>query len=271
MFFDSSVRGLNQGAPVEFKGIKVGSVLDIKLEFDSEDTSFRIPVLIEIEPQRIIERGADDISSSYQTLNKLVERGLRARLQTGSLITSQLYIELDMHPGSPIKLSGEETPFPELPTLGTANFGAITQSAEKLLAKLNTIDIEKVTSTILETIDSANVTLVNANDLITTPGLFEAIDDMKESLKNFKRIMQKVDDSNLQDAINAGHLALENLSSTLGKTNDMLEPDSPVQYNLIKLTGELEETARSIRSLIEILERNPQALIFGRDNKAKGE
>ena len=82
--------------------------------------------------------------------------------------------------------------------------------------------------------------------------------------------MQKVDDSNLQEAIDTGHEALEYLSATLSKTNAMLEPDSPVQYNLIKLTGELEETARSIRSLIEILERNPQALIFGRD-EAKGE
>ena len=270
MFFDSSVRGLKQGAPVEFKGIKVGSVLDIRLEFDSDDTTFRIPVLIELEPQRIIERGAQDIGSSYQTLNKLVERGLRARLQTGSLLTSQLYVELDMHPGTPINLSGEETPFPELPTLSTADFGAITQSAESLLAKLNAVDINEITSSVLEVIHSANTTLDNANTLLETPGLTEAINDMQGSLKNFRSIMQKVDDSNLQEAINAGHEALDNMSATLSKTNNMLEPNSPVQYNLIKLTGELEETAKSIRSLIEILERNPQALIFGRD-KAKGE
>ena len=60
MFFDSSIRGLSLGAPVEFKGIKVGSVLDVRLEFDKGSTSFRIPVLIEIEPQRIIERGIQD-------------------------------------------------------------------------------------------------------------------------------------------------------------------------------------------------------------------
>ena len=56
LFFDSSVRGLNIGAPVEFKGIKIGSVLDLRLEFNREETSFRIPVLIEVEPERIIER-----------------------------------------------------------------------------------------------------------------------------------------------------------------------------------------------------------------------
>ena len=278
MFFDSSVRGLNIGAPVEFKGIKVGSVLDVRLEFDNEDTSFRIPVLIEIELQRIIERGNEQESSTYQTLSKLVERGLRARLQTGSLLTSQLYVELDMHPGTPINISGEETAFPELPTLATANFGAITASAEKLLAKLNAIDVNEVSAVLLETIDNANQTLVsadttinNANTLITTPGIPQAIEDMQVSLSNFKNILQKIDASNLQEAINAGHLALENLTVTLGKTNNILEPNSPAQYNLNKLTGELEETARSIRSLVETLERNPQALIFGKDKKAKGE
>jgi paraquat-inducible protein B len=271
MFFDSSVRGLKIGAPVEFKGIKVGSVLDVRLEFDNEDTTFRIPVLIEIELQRIIERGNEAGSSSYETLDKLVERGLRARLQTGSLLTSQLYVELDMHPDTPINISGEETMFPELPTLGTANFGAITASAENLLAKLNAIDLDEVTSVILETVRSADNTIDNANALLTIPGIPQAVEDMQVSLSNFRSIMQKVDASNLQEAINAGHTALENLTLTLGKTNNILEPNSPAQYNLIKLTGELEETARSIRSLVETLERNPQALIFGKEKKAKGE
>lgn len=271
IYFDSSVRGLSIGAPVEFKGIKVGSVLDVQLEFDSEDTSFRIPVLIEIELQRIIERGNEDEETTHETLNKLVERGLRARLQTGSFLTSQLYVELDMHPDTPINISGEETDFPELPTLATANFGAITASAESLLAKLNAIDIKEVSSVLLETIKSVDKTINNANALITIPGIPQAVEDMQVSLSNFKYIMQKIDASNLQEAINAGHLALENLTITLGKTNNILEPNSPAQYNLIKLTGELEETARSIRSLVETLERNPQALIFGKEKKAKGE
>lgn len=238
----------------------------------------RHSVLIEIELQRIVERGGEDTGSNYQTLNKLVERGLRARLQTGSLLTGQLYVELDMHPGSAINLSGEEALFPELPTLATVNFGAITQSAEKLLAKLNAIDINELSSALFETIKRANKTLKsvdktmsNTNALITMPGIPSVMEDMQTSLSYFKNIMQKVDASSLQEAINAGHQVLENLTITLDKTNNILEPHSPVQYNLIKLTGELEETARSIRSLVETLERNPQALIFGRGSKAKGE
>ena len=412
MFFDSSIRGLNLGAPVEFKGIKVGTVLDVRLEFDSGSTSFRIPVLIEIEPQRIIERGNQEMDQSHQALQRLVKRGLRARLQTGSLLTSQLFVELDMHPGSPINLSGSDTPYPELPTLPTSNFGAITQSAEDLLAKLNAVDIKEVTSVLIDTIQTANktmhnadkaiesantligtpgipeaieniritlknfknitqkvddsnliasatktfssvdktinsadkainnantlisapgipeaiedirialknfknitqkvndtnliasasktlsnvgeiitksnqtlsnankaidsmiITADNANKLITSPGITESIEDIRVSLKNFKSIMLKVDNSKIQEAIAAGHLALENLSQTLDKTSKMMEPNSPIQYNLIELTKEFEETSRAIRSLIETLERNPQELIFGKDRNAKGE
>ncbi|MDC1122708.1 MlaD family protein [Nitrospinaceae bacterium] len=412
MFFDSSIRGLNLGAPVEFKGIKVGTVLDVRLEFDSGSTSFRIPVLIEIEPQRIIERGNQEMDQSHQALQRLVKRGLRARLQTGSLLTSQLFVELDMHPGSPINLSGSDTPYPELPTLPTSNFGAITQSAEDLLAKLNAVDIKEVTSVLIDTIKTANKTMHNAdkaiesantligtpgipeaieniritlknfknitqkvddsnliasatktfssvdktinsadkainnantlisapgipeaiedirialknfknitqkvndtnliasasktlsnvgeiitksnqtlsnankaidsmistadnaNKLITSPGITESIEDIRVSLKNFKSIMLKVDNSKIQEAIAAGHLALENLSQTLDKTSKMMEPNSPIQYNLIELTKEFEETSRAIRSLIETLERNPQELIFGKDRNAKGE
>jgi paraquat-inducible protein B len=419
IFFDSSIRGLSLGAPVEFKGIKVGSVLDVRLEFDRGSTSFRIPVLIELEPQRIIERGNKEVGSSKEMLNNLVERGLRARLQTGSLLTSQLYVELDMHPGSPINLRGSDTPFPELPTLPTSNFSAITKSAEDLLAKLNSIDIKAVTSVLIDTIETANKTMHtadnaisnantlisapgipkaiedvqialnnfknitqqmddsnliasttetinsvdktinnankaidstidtvnnantiitspgipqaiedirialrnlknltqkmddsnlvasatetmksvdktihdanqtlinankaidstidtvnNANTLITTPGIPEAIEDIRVSLKNFKSIMLKVDNSNIQEAINAGHLALENLSKTLDNTSKVMDPNSPIQYNMIELTREFEETARAIRSLVETLERNPQELIFGRDKNSKGE
>ena len=297
MFFDSSIRGLNLGAPVEFKGIKVGSVLDMRLEFDNDSTSFRIPVLIEIEPQRIIERRVQGGVPSHQALKKLVERGLRARLQTGSLLTSQLFIELDMHPGSPVNLSGSDTPFPELPTLPTSNFGAITQSAEELLAKLNKVDIEEVTSVLVDTIKTANKTIHSADGainsasaLIEDPAILEtienvrialenfkkvtqseAIEDIRVSLKSFKSIMAKIDKSNIQEAIDAGHLTLESLSQTLDKTSRVMEANSPIQYNLIELTREFEETARAIRSLVETLERNPQELIFGKDRNAKGE
>lgn len=265
MFFDSSVRGLNLGAPVEFKGIKIGSVLDIRLEFEPDSTSFRVPVLIEIEPERIATRDieteteeANEQESPYTVINTLVERGLRAQLRTGSLLTGQLYIELDMHPHTEIELSGEQTPVPELPTIAAANFDAITASIERFVAKLDEVAIEEIGAELLQT-------LRGANKVVNNPEIPTIITDLQESLSSFRSIMHKVDESNLKEAINAGHLALDKLEETLTLTNRVLKPNSPLQYNVIKLTGELEETARSIRQLVETLERNPQALIFGKE------
>ncbi len=258
LFFDSSVRGLNIGAPVEFKGIKIGSVLDIRLEFESDDTTFRIPVLIEIEPERIVNRDDEVQDSPYDVINTLVERGMRAQLRTGSLLTGQLYIELDMHPDTAVVLSGEESNVPELPTIAAANFDAITASIERFVAKLDEVEIEEISIELLSA-------LKGANRVVNNPEIPVIVADLKTSLQSFRSILRKVDESNLKEAINAGHVALDKLEETLTLTNRVLKPNSPLQYNVIKLTGELEETARSIRALVETLERNPQSLIFGKD------
>ena len=258
LFFDSSVRGLSFGAPVEFKGIKVGSVLDIRLEYDSVDNSFRIPVLIEIEPERIIERGSQQAIEPIETLDALIQGGLRARLQTGSLLTGQLFIELGMHPETEIVMSGEEMPYPELPTIEASSFEAITKSIQDFVAKMDNIKIDEIGEVLLST-------LQGTDKLFNSGEVKNSVDELEASLKSLRSILKKVDESNLKEAINAGHVALERLDTTLVLTNRVLKPNSPLQYSIIEMTTELEETARSIRALVETLERNPQSLIFGKD------
>jgi paraquat-inducible protein B len=267
LFFDGSVRGLNMGAPVEFKGIKVGSVKDIRLEFDKRDSSFRIPVLIEIEPERIIERGESKVSSPYQTLKNLVDGGLRAQLQTGSLLTGQLFVELGMHPGTPTRLVNEGGPFPELPTIPTS-MEQMTTSIKGILAKMEKMDMEKIAVEFL-------ATLQGANKLINKPELQDTMHDLQESLHAFKNILHKLDQRvepitvNLEKTIGAGHQALEKTRITLGLIDDLLKPDSPLQFRFIELTEELAETARSIRALVDLLERNPNSIIFGKDSSGE--
>jgi paraquat-inducible protein B len=274
LFFDGSVRGLNVGAPVEFKGIKVGSVKDVRLEFDSRDTSFRIPVLIEIEPERVIERGKDKISSPFKTLKTLVDRGLRARLQSGSLLTGKLFVELDMHPGTPVRLLSEGGPFPELPTI-PASLEQMTASLKGILAKLEKVDMEKIGMEFLATLVEANKFAKGASDLINKPELQDAVENLTESLNALKGLLRKLDQrvepvaANLEKAIGAGHQALEKARITMGLVDEVLKPDSPLQYRFIELTEELAETARSIRALVDLLERNPDALIFGKDSSGE--
>jgi paraquat-inducible protein B len=262
LFFEGSVRGLNVGAPVEFKGIRVGAVTDVRLEFDNRDTSFRIPVLIEIEPERVIDRGAEEVVSPYQTLKTLVDRGLRARLQTGNLLTGQLFVELDMHPDTPIRLVNADGPFPELPTI-PASLAQITTSVTNFVAKLEKVDLVKISEELLGTLEGAN-RLVNA------PELKAAVAELEITLGTFRSLLRKLDQhveplaGNIDQTVTAGRETLEGLQLTLDLMNEVLMSDSPLQYRYMQMADELSEAARSIRTFVDLLERNPESMIFGK-------
>jgi paraquat-inducible protein B len=262
LFFDGSVRGLSVGAPVEFKGIKVGSVTDIRLEFNNRDASFRIPVLVEIEPERVIATGDDETATPQQTLELLVQRGLRARLQTGSLLTGKLFVELDMHPDTEINLVNAGGPFPELPTI-PASLEEITTSIRRFLTKLDKVNIDKI-GTELEG------TLRGTNKFVNAPELTESIDDLRRALGTLRSILDKVDTRveplavTVEEAAAAGRDALIRVQTTLGLMDEVLKPDSPLQYETINMAQELAEAARSIRIFVDLLERKPNSLIFGK-------
>jgi len=233
VFFDSSVRGLEAGAPVEFKGIKVGSVAEVRLEFDSRDTSFRIPVIVEIEPERIIDRANGEGKNAYQTLQTLVERGLRAQLQTGSLLTGKLFVALDMHPDTPLKLvSDSRNVLPEIPSI-PGGIGQITTSLSNVLAKLEKVPTDEIG------------------------------EELQASLKAFRHVIEALDQraepmaENLDKALLYGQQSLDGL-------NKVLDPASPAQFQLNRMSKDLSDMARAIRSFVDVLERNPNAVIFGK-------
>lgn len=258
MYFNGSVRGLNPGAPLEFKGIQIGNVLDVKLEFNSEATSFRIPVLVEIEPDRIVDRTADPDSSAANMLQTLVDRGLRARLSTGSLLTGQLYVELNMYPNTEAVYVGDNrTMHPELPTIPGA-FEAMTESIQNFVSKLETVDVEEMGNDILGILEGTN-------ELLNKDQNEKAVTDLQASMRAFKNILQNVESAGVDETIKSANTVLINLNQTLTMLDGVLTPNSPLQYNIIQVTSELEETARALRALVEMLERQPQAIIFGRE------
>lgn len=274
LFFDGSVRGLNVGAPVEFKGIKVGSVLDIRLEFDSRDSSFRIPVLIEIEPERFIEKGGGELLTSQGSLQNMIDRGLRARLQSGSLLTGQLFVDLVMDPETPVRLVGDHSTFPELPTV-PASLEQITASVQNILAKIEKLGIEEIGKEFLATLHGANKLAEGASELINRPDMQVVLDDLKESIHSLKSILNKFDQRvdpiamNIEDAIGEADQALEKVQETMELVDGLLEYDSPFQNRFMVLADELTEMSRSIRIFMDLLERNPNSIIFGKDAPGK--
>ena len=157
-----------------------------------------------------------------------------------------------------------------MPTI-PASMEQMAASVERILAKLEKVDVNKISAELLETLQTANKLVKGANKLINETELHGTVDDLKGSLLAFKDILRKLAQRvepitvNLENAIGAGHQALEKAQITLGLMDKVLKPDSPLQFRFIQLTEELAETARSIRDLVGFLERHPNAIIFGKN------
>jgi len=200
LYFQDSVSGLGEGSPVEFRGVKIGRVIDINVIFDKDNLSFTIPVYIEIEPGRI-----DQIGRIYEPLvlnELLVKRGLRAQLKLKSFLTGQLIVELDFYPETPIELVAGDPRYQELPT--------IPSSIIQFTKTLQKLDLDKLAQSAKDTLTQANKTLTALERILTEESLI-------------------------------------------------------VRYNLINTLEEMSGAARSVRDLTDYLERNPNAVIFGKD------
>ena len=152
-YFEGSVKGLNVGAPVEFQGVKVGSVTDIQLQFLTEELEFRIPVFLQFEPGRMSQVGRH-VDPQRQLLKPLVERGLRAQLEMQSLVTGQLIVQLGFHPDTPVTLVGDGK-IPEIPTVPTT-MQELTQSVTHALTEFRHLPIPQLIGQLVESAQGLN-------------------------------------------------------------------------------------------------------------------
>ncbi len=249
--FNESIRGLSVGASVEFRGIKIGQVVDIKAEYDLETTSPQITVLIETEPERWGKNVAD-IANPEQLIQQLVGKGLRAQLKTGSLLTGQLYVDIDFHPDAPEAEVKFTQDFPEIPTI-PAPLQVITARVNDLLSKLETLPIEQIGKDLGDTVQ-------NIKRLSESKQLLEAVQALNETLQHTRQLVQNLD-SNVAPAMGS---TLDQAQKTLMSVEGTLGKDAPLQHEMRRALKELAEAARGIRILTDYLERHPDALIYGK-------
>ncbi|NBC12522.1 MAG: MCE family protein [Gammaproteobacteria bacterium] len=261
MIFNGSVRGLNVGAPVSLRGIRIGQVMDIELDFDKQQLDFLIPVLVEVEPERIgfPEPHSPDGQKDARVLRQLVQRGLRAQLKTGNLLTGALYIELDFHPdAAPAKLT-ERQGYPVVPTLPTP-LEAATNKITALLDKVNALPIEGIG-------EDLQAAVGDARDLLGSAELRTAVDELSAVLSEARGVTAQLN-SELAPKLDAvlGSLqgTLEDASRTLDNTNELIGPDAPLSVEAVRTMREVSAAARSLRVMADYLERHPEALIQGK-------
>jgi paraquat-inducible protein B len=134
-YFPGSVKGLRVGAPVDFRGVTIGQVTDIKVQFDPTDITARLPVVIELDPTQIEFVGGAPPGSPEERTKRLIEAGFRAQLQSQSLLTGLLFVNLDFYKDAPARLVGGEQPYPEIPTI-PSEFEQLQQTAGDVAMRL---------------------------------------------------------------------------------------------------------------------------------------
>jgi paraquat-inducible protein B len=211
----------------------------------------KIPVLIEIQPERIIEVGEREIQGKAR-FEEFVKKGLRAQLKTGSLLTGQLFVELDFHPEAPEWHFVSSGPYPELPTVPSP-LEQITERLANIVDKLDKVPIEQIGNDLRDTVQGTN-RLVNA------PELQEAIKALNETLQQTQRLAQTLNADVAPKVSNT----LEQTERTLAEVASLTSSDSALQHDLRRALGELAEAARALTALLDYLERHPDSLIYGK-------
>jgi len=274
LYFEGSVKGLNIGSPVLYRGVRLGVVKNIVIRSYLKDLKSYIPVFIEVYPDKldVIAQG-EDMTGLEKRIPKLIEMGLRARLVIQSMVTGQLLVELDMHPGTPANLKNLDNNYKEIPTI-PSTITRLEKSFEKLdLADINTqvISILASIDRILNNPDIEASLLEIKNFLRDARGLVNSVDkEVKPLVNKAQSTLGNVDklardvETKVDPMSKSFTEALKSADSALKSINDLVDKRSSTRADLENTLKELSGAARSLRILAEYLERHPDALIKGK-------
>lgn len=250
LYFEGAAQGLQVGAPVVFLGVKVGTVKKIQLGLDESGDRFVVPVTIEIEPQVLRTRGGDRIDlGDRATLRRLVERGLRARLRLQSILTGQLYVDLDFHPDKPARFVSPNPDASEIPTIRTA--------VQELTAKLDNFPMDRFLADVAAISASLRGTLTS-EEARNLPRRMEA------TLKHLESLAAKLDARSgpilaetradlveMRKALVAAQSAMARLEAAADRVGALAEADSELVRNLTRAGDDLAGAAQTVRRLAE--------------------
>ncbi|OTA21692.1 multivalent adhesion molecule MAM7 [Xenorhabdus beddingii] len=242
LFFSDSVRGLQVGAPVEFRGIRVGTVVNVPFYSESIkqriDREFRIPVLIHIEPERFKKELGDGFDTDKQ-LKETIARGLRASLKSGNLLTGALFIDLNFYPDEkqwemPRKIEGYNV----LPTVS----GGLAQIQQKIITTLDKI-----------------------NNMPIEPVFMQATKTLEESRKAMRTAQKTMDELNRMLASKEAQGLPKDIQNTLhelSRSMQGIQPGSPAYNKLVDNMQRLDQVLRELQPVLKTLNNKSNALVF---------
>lgn len=288
VYYEGNVSGLSVGAPVTFRGVTIGQVTAIGIEVDGKTLQSTIPVSLKLEPSALNISGAPGGTLDIPTM---VSRGLRARLASESIVTGQKAVELDFVPHSAAILHGQPGDI-EIPALAD-RFGALIDQVAELPLRDTVNEVRATAKTFQKTLATVQETLIVAQGLLLTASteVRATTAESRKTLQTATRAIASVQESStrtlasidrlaetsnqtvlaaqpeLQRTLVGARQASESARLAMERVADITAPGAPLRSDLETTVKDLSQAARELRSLSELLEEKPNALIFGNKRK----
>ena len=231
VYFNESIRGLSEGAPVEYHGVKIGEVVHFTLIGDLKKAEFTIPILIKIEPERFSMGSArDDIEVDHEVFKIFLDKGLRAQLKTGNLLTGELYVDLDFYQDVPPVEPQKDNGLYVIPTVPTT-IASLKSNLQTLLERISAIPFEQIGS--------------EMHDLIVRLRT-QTVPKVDGSIQSVDKLVRDTD-----QLMNAAR-------------KNYFDTNAELNRKLMRLLDEMGRATKSIKHLTDYLERHPESLIRGK-------
>ncbi|OAI29808.1 MlaD family protein [Methylomonas koyamae] len=289
IFFDSALNGLNVGAPVKLQGVQIGNVNEISLVMDEATGRVFKPVVIEIDPALLRDvsgqqGGAHTEKQHRQAAQKLIDLGLKGRLETQSLLTGLLYVDLNFHADKPMNLVKlDYKNLPELPSVPTT-VDEIRNTADEIINRAKQLPLE-------DTLKNLSETLVEIRGLLQSDDTRKSMAALAKSLQETQKLMATLNSQSgplltnangalsdtrttlqelnkqllpvlkaVETSLNTATQVMQSSQGTLAAVEAMAAPDAPLSQAM----QEMRNAARALKDLGESLERQPSAIIYGK-------
>jgi paraquat-inducible protein B len=284
-YFPGSIGGLAVGAPVTFRGVRVGSVAHVRLQLDMRDMTVEIPVILDLDPAAVsLAHGAD--GAAIAGLDAMIKAGLRAQLTQQSVVTGQLQVELDLQPNVPGMVVGRRAEgLPEIPTIPSTlqnlrekveelHLNELVNRANEAMTSVRRLSdqlngqVGPLSDSILQTAESARTTLGAATEAIrqVQADSTRALGDV-DKLAVEARAQLSGRGAELSRVLVDADRTMHEAQALAASLSAMTAPRSEARLNLEAALRDLAAASASLRGFAGELERNPGALVTGRGSR----
>jgi paraquat-inducible protein B len=261
-YVEGSVSGLAVDAPVQLYGIQIGNVTGVKLELDPVKLTSRVRIDFEIQPERIMR--PDELKlSSLDVARGLVARGMRAQLQSASLITGQQLLAMAFIPNAPPAEARQQGDTIVIPSQPASSLDSITNGLSSIAAKLGSLPLDQIAANL-------SSALGGVARLTNGPEMQQTLKSLAGTVTDAQELVRKVDAGmtpalkRLPEIATSLQATADHASHLLSSVDTGYGGNSEFNRNLQRVLAQVSDTARSVRLLADFLDQHPEALIRGR-------